>query len=366
MKIAILDNDIRVADSSNTTGVQTYAMHLKDGLLQLGHDVDIVGFTKKGKTSRAVSNGPEYKIGSIDDRREILSQYEGIIILIGFFKPVGGEYEFLRGLDKKYVVIEHSQNQSFEKHGYRDLLNVIGNVPVACNSISAKRAYKSNYNLDAVVTRQPFSRRLLPEKVPHVESDKIRILFPHRLIVCKKPEYVVNFLQNEIGDKLDWELHMYGTAASSTVYWTDLRFQLEIENKFTLHPFSDKRIFMHPPYNRSEIPQVFANGDITAISTKMKHDGARMEYTLLESIHYGVPIMSHACWSSDVLPEIQDSEAFSKYASYFPMTVRDLLDYATNPKMRGFLVEESNMIVDTYFDAKVVAQKFVDMLESQN
>lgn len=366
MKIAILDNDLRVGDSSLTTGVQTYALHLKDGLELIGNEVDIVGFTKTGRRTKAVSLVPEYQIFNVKEREETLNQYDSIIILIGMFKPDESvnPYEFLRNIKKKYVVIEHSHNESYEKHGYKLLFDVIGKVPVACNSLAAQKLYKDLYGINAVVTRQPFSRRLLPAPKPKVPSDKWRISFPHRLIMFKRPDVTIDFLQQDIDKEIDWRLDLYGAASSSTIYWSKLKLQLDATSTGTEYPFVDKRIVMNKPYSRGEMADIYANSDVTFHSSKTKGDGGRVEYTLLESIHYKTPIVMHGSWVKGLDEQLLD-KILIENKTFVLMEKEPVIELYKNKMLQIKLVREGNIMIDEHFDAEKVAQKFVDMLEKQ-
>ena len=371
MKIALLDNDLRVGDASFTTGVQTYATHLQDGLKLLGHEVDIIGFTKSGRRTKATSLVPEYKIFKMKDQEEVLKDYDGIIILIGVFKPKEDEnpYEFLRNLKKKYVVIEHSHNESYEKHGYKLLFDVIGKVPVACNSLAAQKLYKDLYGLTATVTRQPFSRRLLPEPIPKTESEgKWRIAFPHRFIMFKRPDVTVKFLQEEIGEDINWRLNLYGKSnngsMSSAVYWSDLKDQLDMPNTRTDNPFVDKRIFLLTPYSRSKLSEVYSNSDVTFHSSRTRGDGGRVEYTLLESIHFKTPIVMHPAWAEGLDPELID-KVLIKNKTYVSMEKESVVQLSNDKLLQMKLVREGNIMLDEHFDAQKIAQMFVDMLNNQ-
>lgn len=366
MKIAILDNDLRVGDSSLTTGVQTYAIHLKDGLELLGHEVDIIGFTKTGRRTKAVSLVPEYKVSKQKEREEVLKNYDSIIILIGIFKPDEqvNPYEFLRGLKKKYVVIEHSHNESYEKHGYKQLFEVIGKVPVACNSLAAQKLYKDLYGINATVTRQPFSRRLLPQPKPKTPSEHWRIVFPHRLIMFKRPDATVDFLQIEIDKKIDWELNLYGATSSSTIYWSKLKHQLDASAIQSEKPFTDKRIVMHKPYTRAELADVYANADVTFHSSKTKGDGGRVEYTLLESIHFKTPIVMHPAWAKGLDQSLID-KVLVDGKTFVSMEPEHVIELHNNKMLQMKLVREGNIMIDEHFDAQKVGQMFIDMLETQ-
>jgi glycosyltransferase involved in cell wall biosynthesis len=366
MKIALLDNDIRTADMSGTTGVQTYGRHLLDGIKQLGYEADIVGFTKTGRRTKSIQNSPEYTIYKFEQRDEILDQYDAIIVLIGTFQPADDEYEWLSKFkDKKYVVIEHSHDQSYRKHGYAQLFETIGLKPMVCSSLIAQKTYKEKYDIDATIVRLPFSKNLVPEPVEKIESDKFRVTFPHRFIPFKRADIAIKFMQEEIGDNIDWVMNLFGMANSNSIYWSDLRFQTDpTQDRYSTEPFLDKRITLHRPYLHEALPGIYAETDLTLETTKTKGDGGRLQYTLLESIHNSIPVSIHECWLEGLGEENIDP-CLVAHETYVPMDLDSFLRYRTDSEYKTNLIEKGHAMIDEYFDAKVAAQTFINLLNDQ-
>lgn len=363
MKIAILDNDIRVADPSLTTGVQTYGIHLQDGFTQLGIQADLVGFTKSGRRVKAVDQCPQYNIHKISDRIEVLNRYDLIIILIGFFKPKEGDYEFLRQVNKKFIVIEHSNDQSYRKHGYEDLMKVIGKHPVVCNSKSSVVIYKNKYGIDAHLIHIPFSKNLMPEGVSkRTENKPFQVVFPSRLLIFKKVDTAIHFMQEEISDAFPWEFTAYGYASGTAIWWTDLKDQLDENEENEIIPFIDKRIRFERPYRREQLPEVYKNADITFNTTQAKNDGGKLECVLLESIFYGVPVCIHDNWIKGVPPD-QVDDTLIPNETYLPMDKEGILKFYNDIEFRKRLIDKSQKMLEDHYDAKLVAQKFLNLIK---
>lgn len=354
MKIAIL----HLYSDIFTGGEYTYGFHLKEGFKQLGHECDIVVFSKSGKQLKNFQN-KDFAIFKEADKIDVLKKYDYIFLLDGYLE--NPDYTFLKEVNKPMCTIEHNALASYRRYRYDLLFEQVGIIPVVGNSMVAKQAWKKAFNIDVEIVRQPFERKLLPPLVEKRTHINVSVVFPHRFSTNKHPETTYDFFSNKISSKADWDLHFYGSKNESVIRWTFLKDEIDV-GALGENIFKDKRVWLHEPYTPIlGIPKLYQSTNLTAHSTKYKEDGGRMEYTLLESIHYGNPIISYDPFWIGKLDKSLIDDAWIDGISYINMTEENLLKFADDVSYRQLLLKTSNEVVDKYFNAKESAAKILSL-----
>jgi glycosyltransferase involved in cell wall biosynthesis len=221
---------------------------------------------------------------------------------------------------------------------------------------------KKTFDLDVEIVRQPFERKLLPPLVEKKVSHEISVVFPHRFSTNKHPETTYDFFSNKVKSNVDWDLHFYGSRNESVIRWTFLKNEIDV-GSLGETIFKDKRVWLHESYTPIVgIPKLYQSTNLTAHSTKYKEDGGRMEYTLLESIHYGNPILSYSPFWLNKLTKEQIDDAWIEGISYLEMNEENVIRYAKDPEFRERILSSSNKIVDQYFNAKNSAKQILDLV----
>ncbi len=204
--------------------------------------------------------------------------------------------------DKKTEAIKDSQDffsrfqnkeMIFYEHGYHtwrlydfenvfSLLNRNGNsIRVLTNTKAVIPFYESKgYN--AYLCRQPFN----PEYYAPIKknnSDILNICFNSRYSTTKGPQKIFPFIDQFLNKKYKFALNFRGTIGDPVSIWHNIKhYFLENSNEIIMKKYA------------TDISEVYDEQDYTIYAGyQTKQERGKIEYSILETIHYGIPMIAH-------------------------------------------------------------------------
>lgn len=241
--------------------------------------------------------------------------------------------EFAQADSDKFFNQFHGMNFIFYEHGlhtwrlynyenlFSSLMNNGNSIRVLTNTKAAISFYESK-GYRAYLCRQPFNSEIYGS-ISRNDSDVTNICFNSRYSTTKGPHVVIPFFLDFIKRDLKFKFNFRGDIRDPVSIWHGIKpyFQ-DPDSEINIKTYADK------------IEEVYDKQDYTVYAGyQTKDERGKMEYAVLESIFYEIPIIAH-----------QDVFDYFKYDEYG--VPPDFLDTA----MIRLNKENLKAIIDRKFD----------------
>jgi hypothetical protein len=282
-------------------GGETTLCNALSSILSAKHDVKVihpVHLNKKGLPK--IDKGWATVIGGVhlgyDDVEKICSEADVIFCINA--KHVKGSVKsdkraiaqadsdnfFGRFHNKSFIFYEHGI-QTWRLYNYEklfaNLLEQGNEIRVMTNTNEAIDFYAAKgYN--SHLCRQPFFPGFYPE-VEKNQSETVNICFNSRYSSNKGPHMALPYFEKFLGKGLNFRFNFRGNLSDPVSIWHNLKHYFNDHEEIVMgDPTSDRRV-------------IYGGQDYTVwCGHTAKAEHGKLEYSPLESIYYGIPIIAHS------------------------------------------------------------------------